>query len=91
MQKQFDVFVMQAKEQITVRMKQINEGDIRWNVSNQFDESILESAYANLVNDEATRYKCYALFNAELPDNIMTLAHMASTFEVEPLADAWTQ
>ena len=88
---QFDKFIMVAKERITVEMKKYSSGEIKWNVSNQHNESYLESAYANLVNDEATRHKCYAAFNAEVPENIMDLVFMASTFDVEPLDSAWTR
>jgi hypothetical protein len=87
----FDKFIMVAKERITVEMKKYSSGEIKWNVSNQHAEAYLESAYANLVNDEAMRFKCYAAFNAELPEKIVDLGYFASTFDVEPLAAAWTQ
>ncbi len=88
---QFDRFIMVAKERIITEMKKYSSGEIKWTVSNQHAESYLESAYANLVNDEATRHKCYAAFNAELPESITDLGYYASTFDVEPLAAGWTQ
>jgi len=88
---QFEEFIMKAKEGITVEMRKYSSGEIKWNVSNQHTESYLESAYANLVNDEAMRFKCYAAFNAELPDSIVDLGFFASTFDVEPLDSAWTR
>jgi len=87
----FDTFLTRVKQLIADEITAWSKGEIQWNVSNQFDETILESAFDNLSYNVEAQYKCYARFNASLPNNIIDIAHMASTFEVEPLADAWTQ
>jgi len=87
----FDTFRSKTFQALADMMTAWEKGEIKWGVSNQFDETILESAFDTFSANEDVQFKCYAMFNAELPDNIMNLAHVASTFEVEPLADAWTQ
>jgi len=87
----FDTFRSNTFQALADMMTAWEKGEIKWGVSNQFDETILESAFDTFSANEDVQFKCYAMFNAELPDNIMNLAHVASTFEVEPLADAWTQ
>jgi hypothetical protein len=92
MKHDFDVFKMRVKEALKTEWKKYIDHEVQWNVSNQFNESYLESAYDNFANpDGETAQQCYAAFNAEIPTNIMTLAYWASTFEVEPLAAGWTQ
>jgi len=87
----FDIFKSAVLQALADMITAWGKGDIKWNVSNQFDETILESAFDEFSHDEDLQYKCYAKFNAELPENIMNLAFVASTFEVEPMSSAWTQ
>lgn len=88
----YDIFKMKVKEALKVEWKNYLDGNVQWNVSNQFDESYLESAYEEFIkDDDVTAMKCYATFNAEIPQDIMNLVYVASTFEVEPLAAGWTQ
>lgn len=87
----FEEFKSQALQALADKLTAWSKGEIQFGVSNQFDETILESAFDNLSYNEAAGFEAYAKFNAEVPANIMNLAHMVSTFEVEPLADAWTQ
>lgn len=63
-------------------------GEKQWNVANQFDETVLESAIENFDNLPEEKWQWFA--NADYV-TVMSIAHEISTFEVEPLADAWTQ
>lgn len=87
----FEDFKSQALQLLADELTAWGNGSKQWNVSNQFDESIVESAFDNLSYEKPQAFEAYARFNAELPSNIMDLAHMVSTFDVEPLADGWTQ
>lgn len=88
----YDTFRVQVTDLLQAELDKYAAGEIQWNVANQFNETILESALENFSNeDNATLTNCYVVFNAELPHDIMSLAHIASTFEVEPLAAGWTQ
>jgi len=88
----YDTFRVKINDLLQAELDKYVAGEIQWNVSNQFNETILESALKNLNNgDNIALTECYVVFNAELPLDIMSLAHTASTFEVEPLAAGWTQ
>lgn len=92
----FNTFKKTVCSLLAIELTKYDNGDIKWNVSNQFDETYLETALERFQRDEAVQYECYAKFNATPPalldhSGIMSLAHMASDFEVEPLANGWTQ
>jgi hypothetical protein len=88
----FDIFKMRVKEALKVEWKKYLDQEVQWTVGNQFNESYLESAYEEFIKeDDATAMKCYATFNAQIPTSILDLAYLASSFEVEPLAEAWTR
>ena len=88
----YDTFRVQVTDLLQAELVKYAAGKIQWNVSNQHNEYIIESALKNLDNgDNSTLTECYVVFNAELPLDIMSLAHTASTLEIEPLAAGWTQ
>jgi hypothetical protein len=88
----YDTFRVQVTDLLQAEADKHANGEVKWNVSNQHDEYYVESALENFTNeDNATLTNCYVVFNAELPHNIMSLVHIASTFDVEPLAEAWTR
>jgi hypothetical protein len=90
-QQNFDNFKKIALILLSVELKKYQDGEIKWNVGNQFNETVLETAIERFKRDESVQYQCYALFNATPPTTIIDLAYMASDFEVEPLAAGWTQ
>ncbi len=74
-----------AQIMIELELEAWKKGDKKWTVSNQFDESVLESALENIDKgiEDAFKY-----FNGRtLP--IMALAHRLADFEAPEIDSAW--
>ncbi len=75
----------QLKASLESRIEAWNNGDIRWNVSNQFEETVLESALEQ-VNEE-TLSKVNEIYNDQA--SIVDIAHFLSSFEAPEIDSAW--
>jgi len=75
------------KEKLEFRLDQWKAGEIQWNVSNQFDETVLESALENLNNKTITILN--TVFSEPEHIHVMDLAHFLSSFEASELDSAW--
>ena len=72
---------------IEIELAAWTNGDKKFNVSNQFDESILESAL-EAVNNEKVVAECYKIYNG-LNVPTMDIAHFLSTFNAPEISGAW--
>ena len=78
-------FKAQTAANLQTEIARWEAGEKQWNVSNQFDESVLESALENLDKMSDDQWEWWANTNAP----IMALAHALSAFEVDSLDSAW--
>ena len=76
------------KYHLLVELNKYQNGEIKWNVGNQFNESILESAI------EHCTYEKMVAITKKTPNvsihDIMTLANAIADFEAPELSVAWT-
>lgn len=73
------------------RIEKIESGLIQWNVSNQFDESVLESALS-VVSEEVLSelFERIPQYQNQINENnIMSIAHSISNFNAPEISDAW--
>lgn len=72
---------------LEIRLEEMQSGAVRLNVSNQFDETVIESALANFDNFEAlAEVLDTANLDAITP---MSWAHNLSAFQPAELSAAW--
>ena len=72
---------------IEIELAAWENGEKNFNVSNQFDESVLESALEN-INNDAVMAETYKMYNG-LNVPIMDIAHFLSAFKAPEIAGAW--
>jgi len=77
--------VIQTK--IEIELEAWKNGEKKFNVNNQFDESVLESALENINNDDVLK-ETYKMYNG-LNVPVMDIAHFLSAFEAPEISSAW--
>ena len=70
-----------------VELQEWKAGDKNWNVNNQFNETVLESALESITDENAE--KAFAIFG-DKKVHAMDLAHFFSAFEAPEMDRAWT-
>lgn len=81
-------FTSKAKAILTTELDAWKNGDKTWNVNNQFNESILESALESLNDISAARaFRLYGNGNY----GVMDIANFIATFAAPELESAWTR
>lgn len=70
-----------------IEMGEIQEGNRPFSMGSQFNETILESAIANLKNDQRLA-ECFSIYGAK-PVTAMQAAHFLSTWQPDELSSAW--
>ncbi len=80
-------FKTQTQTLIEIELAAWSSGEKTFNVGNQFDESILESAFENTNIDNAIK-AAFEMFSDSNAD-IMSVAHYLSTFHTPEISDAW--
>lgn len=71
---------------LTLEKEKYTSGEIAWNVGNQFNETIIESAIENINEDTLAKYLKNFKNSVVTP---MTIAHYFSTFDIEEPSRAW--
>ena len=84
-------FIVVAEMLLKDRLDAIQAGLIKFNVANQFDESVINSALGNLTEENAEQLLDNSTNMPSMltPTNIMTVAHALSAFNVEEPSRAW--
>lgn len=80
-------FKTQTQTLIQIELDAWSTGEKTFNMSNQFDESILESALENTDNESAMSEAFEMYSNGNYCT--MTIAHFLSAFEAPEIAGAW--
>jgi len=78
-------YKVQAETMMQIELEAWANGEKTWTVSNQFDESVLESAIANMDRMNDAQWAWWANSDA----NIMSLAHELSQFDAPEIDAVW--
>jgi hypothetical protein len=78
-------FKAQVSTLIEIELEEWRDGKKEWNVSNQFDESVLESALDSLDGGIDKAFDLYGNSNYK----IMDIAHFLSSFKAPELDGCW--
>lgn len=69
-------------------LKAWENGDIKWNICNQFDESKIKSSLKNIEKDEVLD-ETFELLSGKIPPRAPMLFNYLSSFDEPELAAAW--
>lgn len=78
-------FKLQTELLIELELESWANGEKSFNMGNQLDESILESAMENIDNMPNNKWEWF--MNASC--SLMTIAHELSKFETPEISEAW--
>ena len=78
-------YKLSAEIMLQVELDAWRNGEKQWNVSNQHDEYVIESALDNLDSLNDSEWEWWANSNAD----IMSLAHALSAYQGPELDRAW--